>query len=138
MAGPWNAGMGLQTWQTSSNYLVPQFPLVQYTSFSTASTSDSTAYTSVSVVASSAGYRVVLLGAILNAVSNSSISAIFQSHTTTTQNTGSFTGAATSNLTFPYCPTGIFTTVKSEALDVQTAGGSGATGVTGLVTFIYI
>ena len=129
MAGPWNAGIPL---------LIPQGtyglanPVVQYASFSLASSATSQTST---VIASSSGYHAVIIGGMISVSSNASIT--FQSHTTSAQATGTWSltsAAAQNNIQLAYSPAGYFGSAVNEGMDVLMIGSQ----ILGMLTFIYI
>lgn len=122
----WNAGISLPYPQA---YGIAN-PVVQYGTFSASSTAASVASV---MVASSSGFHAVLLAATIQ-VSTSSTSALFQSHTTSSQGTLASTWLSTGLTQFSYVPTGIFTSAVSEGIDINAIQGA----YTGLCTFIYI
>jgi hypothetical protein len=133
-ASTWNAGVPLLLPQ--STFGLPN-PTVQYASFTTASTSGSGTSTSSSLAASSAGYHIVLLAANVNQPSTAAASVMFMGSTTSAENTGFFGITAGGNLNIPFCPVGFFATLPGDSLAVNTAGGNGTPGITGMITFIY-
>ena len=105
-------------------------PTVQYTAISMASSATSQTST---IIASSSGYRVLLLGLTLTVSSNASIT--FQSHTTSSQATGVL--LLTSGLVplvMPFNPFGFFSSAISEGMDILSIGSA----IGGMGTFIYI
>jgi hypothetical protein len=129
MAGPWTAGLPMTNYPPAT--LGAAYPIIQYGSFSMASSATSQVST---IVASSSGYHVVILAGQLSVSSSASVN--FQSHTTSAQATAvslMSSAASLNTMNFSFTPYGFFSSAINEGMDILAIGSQ----VNGFITFIY-